>query len=162
MTPSLLRKQRGAVAIETALILPLLIMLLLGLFVFWQAFQAQQILTRTAGDTARAAHGLISSGAYPCSVAGYVGTTDTANASRDRISQQIETLMYSSLAINMPGSEQHAQMSELQWDCGAHKVSWQISYQMPLLANSALTALIGFSTVQELTEHSTVHFSPPL
>lgn len=161
MRAPLNRRQQGAVAIETAIILPIMVIILIGLFIFWHALQAQQVLTRTTGDAARAAHGLIVNGASPCPAAGYTGS----DASRTLIRSQIEALVYSSLAIHMPGGrradiEELAQISGLQWTCGESdgQVSWQVSYQMPLLLGPGLVALIGFDEIKELTESSTVHF----
>ena len=158
MKQVLKRRQGGTAAIETAIILPLMIAILSGLFIFWQAFQAQQVLTRTTGDAARAAHGLIVNGAYPCSGA------DTG-ASRSLIRGQIEALVHSSLANHMPGGRRAdigelVEISELQWECGATggKVSWQVRYRMPLLLGNGLVALLGFDDIKELTESSTVHY----
>ncbi|MEJ6654955.1 MAG: pilus assembly protein [Pseudomonas sp.] len=154
-------RQQGAVAIETAIILPIMVIILIGLFVFWQALQAQQVLTRATGDAARAAHGLIVNGTVPCPADGYTG----ADASRTLIRSQIEALVYSSLAIHMPGGrraeiEELAEISEFEWTCGKNEgqVTWQVSYQMPLLLGPGLVALIGFDEIKELTESSTVHF----
>ena len=160
MKQVLKRRQGGTAAIETAIILPLMITILSGLFIFWQAFQAQQVLTRTTGDAARAAHGLIVNGAHPCSRAG----TD-ADASRHLIRGQVEALVHSSLANHMPGGRRAnigelVEISEFQWECGETdgKVSWHVRYQMPLLLGNGLVALLGFDNIRELTESSTVHY----
>lgn len=164
MKPVLKRRQGGTIAIETAIILPLMIAILSGLFIFWQAFQAQQVLTRTTGDAARAAHGLIIHGFHPCPAA-----DADADASRRLIHGQIEALVHSSLANHMPGGRRAnigelVEISELQWECDASggKVSWQVRYRMPLLLGSGLVALLGFDDIKELTKSSTVHYQQAL
>jgi len=54
--------QRGVAAIEFALVLALLLMMLSGLFVYWLLLQTQQSVTRATGDGARVLQGLMNSG----------------------------------------------------------------------------------------------------
>lgn len=53
------RQQAGVAAIEFALIGSLMALMLLGIFVYWRALQAQQSVTRATGDGARLVHSLI-------------------------------------------------------------------------------------------------------
>lgn len=48
------RSERGAVAVEMALLLPVLVLLLLGIMEFGRAYNAQVTLTNAARDGARA------------------------------------------------------------------------------------------------------------
>lgn len=53
------KHQRGVAAIEFAFIAALIILMLLGIFIYWRALQAQQSVTRAAGDGARTVQSLI-------------------------------------------------------------------------------------------------------
>ena len=53
------RHQTGLAAIEFALIGSIMALMLLGIFVYWRALQAQQSVTRAAGDGARLVQNLI-------------------------------------------------------------------------------------------------------
>lgn len=55
--------QRGVAAIEFALVLALLLLMLSGLLVYWSLLQTQQSITRATGDGARVLQGLVNSGA---------------------------------------------------------------------------------------------------
>ena len=50
---SFFRSERGAVAVEFALVLPILLMLLVGIMEFGKAYNTQISLTHTARETAR-------------------------------------------------------------------------------------------------------------
>ncbi|RMX06319.1 pilus assembly protein [Corticibacter populi] len=52
-------RQRGVAAIEFAFIAALMALMLLGLLVYWRVLQAQQSVTRAAGDGARIVQNLI-------------------------------------------------------------------------------------------------------
>lgn len=66
--------QRGIAAIEFALIAILMLTLLMGLFVFWRAFQVQQSLYRAAGDGARHVLTQMSRGSGSCASLALVKT----------------------------------------------------------------------------------------
>jgi len=51
-------KQTGVAAVEFALVASIMLLLFMGIFVYWHALQAQQSVTRAAGDSARHVHGL--------------------------------------------------------------------------------------------------------
>lgn len=53
LTPSLKRRQLAVAAVEFALVLTLMVLLLCGLAVYWQILQAQQSVARATGDGAR-------------------------------------------------------------------------------------------------------------
>jgi Flp pilus assembly protein TadG len=64
------RSQKGAALLETAIVLPLILLVCVGIFEFGRAYQTWQVLTNAAREGARAAI--------------IVGTTDTAVTARVR------------------------------------------------------------------------------
>lgn len=151
-------RQQGLAAIEFALIGSLMVVMLLGSLVYWRSFQAQQSLTRAAGDGARAALSLIASGVTPCHP-----TAETATANKALIQQRVEDTVSSSLRQSgMPG-EVDAQLSihNFQWgSCpagGESSASFELTYILtPLLSPSCLNTWL--SEPCELHESSTLHF----
>ncbi|MBL8354008.1 MULTISPECIES: TadE family protein [Delftia] len=151
--PSLIRTQSGIAALEFALIAALMISMLMGLLVWWRYFQAHQAVTRAAGDGARIAHSLISTGAnYPC-------TIPNANANRtviqDRVSQVARLGLQRSSLPDEP-----LVMGSFEWTCPSSansppgSFSFKISYQLPpLLSNTFF-----INEPQRISEQSVVHF----
>lgn len=68
VAPGLLRAERGAVLIETALVFPLVLFMAVGIFEFGRAYQTWQVLTNAAREGAR--------------IAVLPGTSDTAVTTR--------------------------------------------------------------------------------
>lgn len=52
-------RQTGVAAVEFALVASIMLLLFMGIFVYWHALQAQQSVTRAAGDGARHVHSLV-------------------------------------------------------------------------------------------------------
>lgn len=96
-----LRREHGAVALETAIVLPILLMLLVGMMEFGRAYNVQISLTHSAREGAR--HAAIHSGRPTLNVPGTaldaspslrglpvgVRTTGTCAAAGDRV--EVET-----------------------------------------------------------------------
>jgi Flp pilus assembly protein TadG len=55
MTMQRLRNERGAALLETAITLPIILMISVGIFEFGRAYQVQQVLTNAAREGARVA-----------------------------------------------------------------------------------------------------------
>ena len=128
--------QRGVAAIEFALIASLMIVMLLGMFIWWNYFQTSQILNRAAGDGARLAHSLVLSKTDPC-MAGSAAEHQTL------IQNQVTTVMRAQLK-HAGLAESRLTLSDFQWICsaqGAESFRFNVQYQMPaLLSNNAWVA----------------------
>lgn len=146
--------QQGVAAIEFALIATVMVVMLVGLFVFWRAFQAQQSLTRATGDGARMAHSLIAAGKYyPC------GVTE-ALANQQYILAAIQSLVQTSLELSdMPGQvSSNLHIEAPSWSCSTGQFSFQVRYTLPPLMGESTLVL----EPAQLTEKSVVHFAPLL
>ncbi|THJ34575.1 pilus assembly protein [Lampropedia aestuarii] len=144
--------QQGLAAIEFALIATVMLVMLMGLFVFWRAFQAQQSLTRAVGDGARMAHSLIAAGKYyPC------GVTE-APTNQQYILSAIQSLVQTSLELSdMPGQvSSNLHFDPPSWSCSTGQFSFQVRYTLPPLMGEGT---LEFEPAQ-LTEKSVVHFAP--
>lgn len=147
-------KQQGVAAVEFALIATLMVVMLSGLFVFWRAYQAQQSLTRAAGDGARMAHSLIAAGKYyPCGVA-------EAVSNQQYIFAAIQSLVQTSLELSaMPGQvASNLHIEAPSWSCSTGQFSFQVRYTLPPLLGESRLVL----EPAQLTEKSVVHFAPLL
>lgn len=150
-------KQRGAASVEFALIAIAMVVMLLGILVYWRAFQAQQSLTRAAGDGARAILGVIATGATdPCH-------PTKAVANRALIQQQVERSVRRSLEQSaMPGTvAQQLSVSPIQWQgacpaSGVGSASFELQYQLtPVLGSTGRWV----PEPSQLLEKSVVHFA---
>lgn len=149
--------QHGVASIEFALIAFFMLVMLLGLFVFWRAYQAQQSLTRAAGDAARMTHSLIASGKhYPCGVP----VVEAAN-NRQVILSAISTMVQTSLEHSgMPGVvATNLRIESSDWFCNPGQFNLEIIYTLPPLLGGESRLLLEPA---ELTEKSVVHFAPLL
>lgn len=156
------QKQQGLAAIEFALIAIIMVVMLLGSLVYWRAFQAQQSLTRAAGDGARAVLSMVSSGIpVPCHPDGA-----KASAGRALIEERMQTLVIRSLEQSgMPGKvSDQLSIGALQWlnacpSSGEGSVSFELSYELPpLLGGSGQ----WIAEPRQLSEKSVVHFASML
>ena len=144
-------RQQGVAAIEFALLAILMTTLLLGLLVWWQYFQASQILTRAAGDGARAAHTLVTTGTAPCLVA-------NAAANKTSIETRVETIIRSQL-MHSGLSASKFSISNKLWQCsstGTESFSFDVSYQLPSFLNS--NSFLQEPTSLNITDSIVVHF----
>lgn len=154
-------KQRGIASVEFALIAMILIIMLLGMLVYWRAFQAQQSLTRAAGDGARAILGLVDAN-NPCT-----SVPSLAETHRDNIFHGVEQTVRRTLEeSSMPGLvSQRLTVGTLDWSAACPSsgststVSFDLSYQLPSLLGST-NSIIG--EPDRLSEKSVVHFASQL
>jgi hypothetical protein len=151
-------KQRGMASVEFALIAVLLIVMLLGILVYWRVFQAQQSLTRAAGDGARAVLGLVDTN-NPC-----ISSPALAAAHRENIRSGLEQTVRRTLEhSSMPGLvSQQLTIGALDWSAACPSsgststVIFHLSYQLPSLLGTP-NPIIG--ELDRLSEKSVVHFS---
>jgi hypothetical protein len=140
-------RQRGVAAIEFAFIAMLMVVMLLGILVYWRAFQAQQSLTRAAGDGARTILGVVSAGMRdPCKA-----------ESQPWILARVQQTVTESLAKSgIPGITSQPPSIAWQSECTANGVAtFELQYQLPpLLGGSGLLA-----EPSQLAEKSVVHFA---
>lgn len=156
------RLQRGAASIEFALIAIVMVVMLLGSLVYWRLFQAQQLLTRAAGDGARAAHTLIASGVTPCHP-----TAATQAANMALITQRISQTVLRNLEQSaMPGDvTQQLAIGAPQWGAcpagGESSISFELTYTLtPLLGASCLN--FWMAEPCQLHETSKLYFASML
>lgn len=142
-------RQRGIAAIEFALIAILMVLMLLGALVYWRAFQAQQSLTRAAGDGARTILSIVASGINnPCK----------SQPNQNLIEARIQQTVIQSLTLSsMPGTVPPQLTVDWSMVCSG-TVKFQLTYQLPPLLNT--TGLIG--EPNQLSEKSEVHFTSML
>lgn len=161
LSPAHARRQRGVAAIEFALIAMIMIVLLLGLLVFWRAFQMQQSLNRAAGDGARHALTLITN-TLPC-----IGSKDYTDKKRNAIQGAVQT----AIAQNLTQSGLDAgllQVDEFHWawtcpEPGTTNTpgtfSFDVQYKLPSLLNGS--DMWKFEPVSlGISERIAVHFQP--
>lgn len=149
-------RQRGMASIEFALIAMFMVVLLMGLFVYWRAFQAQQSLTRATGDGARMVLSLINTGTrYPC--APHANAANNQSFITDRLTEVVKQSLKQS---GMPGAvDSDLTVKNFALNCtqGTNhgSVSFTVEYQLPsLLGNSTILS----TEPKLLFENSTVHF----
>ena len=150
--------QRGIAAVEFALIATLLMVMLLGILVYWRAFQAQQSLTRAAGDGARAVLGLIDAH-NPC-----ISAPELAATHRENIRHGLEQTVRRTLEqSSMPGLvSQRLTIGALDWSAACpsngstSSVIFHLSYQLPSLL---ITTIPIISELDRISEKSVVHFA---
>lgn len=143
-------RQRGVAALEFALIATLMIVLLLGLLVFWNAFQTQQSLNRAAGDGARHALTLITSTSPPC---------DGSNAGSNRVVIQstVQTTIRQHLTQSGLDANQFSMPSPATWDCSKGEFKFDVEYTLhPLLGGSS--SWLAEPTKLHISDRIVVHF----
>lgn len=150
-----LRRQRGVAALEFALIAILMISMLCGLLVWWRYFQAQQVITRAAGDGTRMAHSLISTAtSYPCGV---------AEAAANRLQIQNRVTQVARLALQQAAMPTDTLVvGAFAWSCppaggsAPGSVSFTLSYRLSALVGNNF--FIGEHL--QLSKQGIVHFRP--
>lgn len=153
-------RQRGVAAIEFALIAVFMIIMLLGLAVYWRAFQAQQSLTRAAGDGGRAILSVLAAGVGdPCH-------PQQAIANRATIQARVEQSVRASLERSyIPGTvATQLTVTAIQWQgacpsSGIGSASFELRYQLVPLFGSAGQWITEPSQIYEKT---VVHFASML
>lgn len=124
------RPQRGVAAMEFALIATIMLVMLMGLFVYWRALQAQQSLARATGDGAR----LVQHLAY----GGLAGFNPTRPAERASILQATLDVVNQSLAAS--GLPPGTGPTQVQIDWGASQATLTVVYLLPPVLGQGLSA----------------------
>ena len=94
-----LRAQRGLAAIEFALISVLVMLpMLLGIFVFWEVLQTQQVVTRATGDGARQALRILQAPRQKAANGNVMTNAEALNAATTLARQSIESALQSQLS----------------------------------------------------------------
>ena len=155
-TPS--RRQQGVAAIEFALIAVVMVTLLLGLLVFWRAFQVQQSLNRAAGDGARSALTLITLSTPPCT-----GSSTAANRTtiqtmvRKVIEQHLEQSKLAASNFSMSGSAWTCPAPTTPPTRGEGSFSFDVQYTLPPLVGG--NSWITEPAKLRISDRIVVHFS---
>ncbi|WP_423458406.1 TadE/TadG family type IV pilus assembly protein [Ottowia sp. VDI28] len=87
-------KQRGMAALEfSLLVLFVIIPVFLGVFVFWEVLQTQQVVTRAAGDGAREAYRLLQSARTPNADGSYPTDAQAISAAETRVRESVSAAL---------------------------------------------------------------------
>jgi Flp pilus assembly protein TadG len=132
-------RQRGVAAVEFALIAGIMVMLLMGMFVYWRVLQAQQSVARATGDGARIVQHL----AY----GGMAGYNPAKPAERANILQATTDVVNQSLAASgiPPGSAR----TQVQISWGTSQATLSVVYMLPPVLGQGLQ--VGNQTLGEPT-----------
>ncbi|WP_312408913.1 TadE/TadG family type IV pilus assembly protein [Comamonas sp.] len=151
-----LQPQRGVAAIEFALIAVFMIVMLLGLAMYWRAFQAQQSLTRAAGDGGRAILSALAAGVGdPCD-------PQHASVNRAMIQLRVEQSVRASLERSaIPGTVgSQLTVTAIQWQGACpNSASFELRYQLPPMFG---TPGPWIAEPSQLYEKTVVHFASML
>lgn len=146
------RPQRGVAALEFALIATLMLAMLMGLFVFWRALQAQQSLARATGDGARMVQHLV--------YGGLAGFNPARPAERASILQAVTDVVHQSIAAS--GLPPGTAPAQVQIDWGASQATLTVVYLLPPVLGQGL--VVGSQPMGEPTRlqaRSQVSLAPP-
>ncbi|MNV80446.1 hypothetical protein D3C71_1740500 [compost metagenome] len=128
-----------------------MIVLLLGLLVWWRYFQTSQILTKAAGDGARAAHTLVITGTIPCVV-------PDAQANKAAIEARVESVIRAQL-VHSGLTDSGFSIFDKSWTCsdtGVERFSFNVSYLLPTLLGTS--NWIAEPTTLNISDRIVVHF----
>ncbi|WP_254662129.1 TadE/TadG family type IV pilus assembly protein [Delftia sp. JD2] len=133
------RRQRGVAAVEFALIAGVMVMLLMGMFVYWRVLQAQQSLARATGDGARMVQHL--------AFGGMAGYNPAKPAERANILQATSDVVNQSLAAS--GIPAGTAPTQIQIDWGTSQATLSVVYMLPPVLGQGLQ--VGSQTLGEPT-----------
>jgi hypothetical protein len=129
--------QRGAAALEFALVLPVLLVLVFGVFEFGLLWNASQVITDAAREGARRA--VVANPAYAASPEAVFETVETAvRRARPNLEVMLKNANY--CAPELPGTPLQSDGLEIygcQWDAGSGmpaRVAVRYGYEFSLLA----------------------------
>jgi Flp pilus assembly protein TadG len=109
--PLHIRRERGAALIETALALPMVLLVAVGIFEFGRAYQTWQVLTNAAREGARVAvlpganNGIITARAVSYMQAGQLSEAESATVAVNPVTLDLgggATAAASSVTVNYP------------------------------------------------------------
>ncbi|CAB5685194.1 Flp pilus assembly protein TadG [Delftia tsuruhatensis] len=132
-------RQRGVAAVEFALIAGIMVMLLMGMFVYWRVLQAQQSLARATGDGARMVQQLV--------YGGMAGFNPTRPAEQANILQATIDVVNQSLAAS--GMPPGTAPTQIQIDWSTSQATLSVVYMLPPVLGQGLT--VGNQTLGEPT-----------
>lgn len=133
------RRQRGVAAVEFALIAGVMVMLLMGMFVYWRVLQAQQSLARATGDGARMVQHL--------AFGGMAGYNPAKPAERANILQATSDVVNQSLAAS--GIPAGTAPTQIQINWGTSQATLSVVYMLPPVLGQGLQ--VGSQTLGEPT-----------
>lgn len=137
---------------EFALIAGIMVMLLMGMFVYWRVLQAQQSLARATGDGARMVQQLV--------YGGMAGFNPTRPAEQANILQATIDVVNQSLAAS--GMPPGTAPTQIQIDWSTSQATLSVVYMLPPVLGQGLT--VGNQTLGEPTRleaRSRVRLAPP-
>ncbi|XJC73811.1 TadE/TadG family type IV pilus assembly protein [Delftia tsuruhatensis] len=115
------RRQRGVAAVEFALIAGVMVMLLMGMFVYWRVLQAQQSVARATGDGARMVQHL--------AFGGMAGFNPAKPAERANILQATTDVVNQSLTAS--GIPPGTAPTQVQIDWTSSQATLSVVYMLP-------------------------------
>ncbi|MBB1648259.1 pilus assembly protein TadE [Delftia sp. UME58] len=144
-------KERGVAAVEFALIASIMVLLLMGMLVYWRVLQAQQSVARATGDGARMVQHLAHGG-----LAGFNPARPTEQAN---ILQATTAVVNQSLASSgLPTSTAPAQV-RITWT--NTQATLQVVYLLPpLLGNGMQLGSLYLAEPTRLQASSLVQLAP--
>ena len=133
------RRQRGVAAVEFALIAGVMVMLLMGMFVYWRVLQAQQSVARATGDGARMVQHL--------AFGGMAGFNPAKPAERASILQATTDVVNQSLTAS--GIPPGTAPTQVQIDWTSSQATLSVVYMLPPVLGQGLQ--VGSQTLGEPT-----------
>lgn len=120
--------QAGVAAIEFALIAILMVLMLLGIMIYWRVLQAQQSVTRSAGDGARIVQSLIYGPLSGYDITKQSGVNNIAAAASNVVKSSLQ-------GSGIPGTPQ--QDTTVTMSSDANNAYLSVIYRLPPLFGSA-------------------------
>lgn len=128
-------EQRGVVALEFSfLALFVIIPVFLGIFVFWEVLQTQQVVTRAAGDGARQVYRLLHGARPPNADGSYPSDAQAISAAETRVRESINAALSSHLGDSVDVS---SRLTVTLAPFEANKLALNVTYTRPALLGTA-------------------------
>lgn len=134
---------------EFAVIASIMLLLFMGISVYWHALQAQQSVTRAAGDGARHIHGLLFSSR--------VQNIDLGNEAQTVVEQ---SLKQSGLAIDQLTSEELVNLVTVQQPESSQEIILTVTYPIQLLAGNSSSFMNLLGAPKQLQSQSVIQLVP--
>jgi Flp pilus assembly protein TadG len=127
------RKQRGIAALEfTILALFVMVPVFLGVFVFWEVLQTQQVITRATGDGARQVSRMLNTARAKKPDGSYPSSTEARNTAAALARASISAALRSHL-----GSDVDSRLTVDLQPSGADQLALNVTYARPALLGAA-------------------------